>query len=82
MRGRRLAKFSLTVAILGMVVAVGGFVVVLVSTLFLDQYNAYGEVPIPGEGSLQLPAGDVNISLHTVVISSPSGGGLPVPPLG
>jgi Short C-terminal domain len=46
----------------------------------LDKYNAYGEVSIPGTGSLSLPAGEVTISLHTVVIGSPNGG-LPVPPL-
>ena len=36
----------------------------------------------PGSGSLYLPAGEVTVSLHTVVISGPDGGGLPVPPLG
>ena len=50
--------------------------------ILLDKYNAYGEVPIPGSGSLHLPAGEVTVSLHTVVIGSPNGGGLPVPPLG
>jgi putative oligomerization/nucleic acid binding protein len=83
MSGRRLAKISLAAAIVMMVVAVGGFIVTLVlNAFFLDKYNAYGEVPIPGSGSLHLPAGEVTISLHTVVISGPNGGGLPVPPLG
>ncbi|OBH92502.1 hypothetical protein [Mycobacterium sp. E2733] len=82
MNSRRLAKFSLAAAITLMVVSVGGFVVALVlNAFFLDKYNAYGEVPVPGSGSLYLPAGDVTISLHTVVISSPDRG-LPVPPLG
>jgi hypothetical protein len=83
MSSRRLAKISLAAAIATMVVALGGFIVALVlNAFFLDKYNAYGEVPIPGSGSLHLPAGEVTISLHTVVISGPSGGGLPVPPLG
>lgn len=83
MTSRRLAKISLATAILMMVVAVGGFIVTLVlNAFFLDKYNAYGEVPIPGTGSLYLPAGEVTVSLHTVVISGPDGGGLPVPPLG
>jgi hypothetical protein len=83
MSSRRLAKISLAAAIAMMVVAVGGFIVSLVLNAFvLDKYNAYGEVPIPGSGSLYLPAGEVTISLHTVVISGPNGGGLPVPPLG
>src|SRR6201987_3671508 len=82
MSSRRLAIVSLTTAILAMVIAVAGFIVALVlNTFFLDKYNAYGEVPIPGSGSLYLPAGEVTISLHTVVIGS-SNGGLPVPPLG
>jgi hypothetical protein len=54
----------------------------VLNTFFLDKYNAYGEVPIPGSGSLYLPAGEVTISLHTMVIGSPNRGGLPVPPLG
>jgi hypothetical protein len=65
-----------------MVVAVAGFVATLVlNAFFLDRYNDYGEVPVPGSASLHLPAGQVTISLHTVVIGSPNGG-LPVPPLG
>lgn len=65
-----------------MIVGVVGFVVALALNVFvLDRYNAYGEVPIPGTGSVRLPAGEVTVSLHTRVISSPSGGGLPVPPL-
>jgi hypothetical protein len=82
MSSRRLALVSLSIAILAMVVAVGGFIVALVlNTFFLDKYDAYGEVPIPGSGSLYLPAGEVTVSFHTVVIGS-SNGGLPVPSLG
>ncbi|MCV7195901.1 SHOCT domain-containing protein [Mycobacterium angelicum] len=79
--GRRLAKVSLAMAVVTLVVAVGGFIVTLVlNAFFLDKYNAYGEVPIPGTGSVHLPAGEVTVSLHTLVIGD--GGGLPVPPLG
>jgi hypothetical protein len=82
MSSRGLAKTSLTVAVVVTVLSVGGFIVALVlNAFFLDKYNAYGEVPIPGTGSVSLPAGEVTISLHTVVIGSPNGGGLPVPPL-
>lgn len=82
MRSRRLAKISLAAAVVTMVVAVAGFVVTLVANaFFLDNYNDYGEVPIPGAGSLYLPAGEVTVSLHTVVIGG-ADGGLPVPPLG
>lgn len=65
-----------------MTIGVIGFVVTLLLTVFLlDRFDAYGEVPIPGTGSLHLPAGEVTVSLHTQVISSPTGGGLPVPPI-
>jgi hypothetical protein len=65
-----------------MVIAVPGFIVTLVlNAFFLDDYDAYGEVPVPGSASLHLPAGEVTISLHTVIIGGPNGGGLPVPPL-
>ncbi|OBI88738.1 SHOCT domain-containing protein [Mycobacterium asiaticum] len=80
MNSRRVAKMSLALAILMLVVAVVGFIVTLVlNAFFLDKYNAYGEVPIPGSGSVHLPAGDATVSLHTLVIGSD--GGLPVPPL-
>ncbi|MGA7465680.1 MAG: SHOCT domain-containing protein [Mycobacterium sp.] len=83
MSGERPAKFSRTVAIWLMVVAVPGFIATLVlNAFFLDDYDAYGEVPIPGSASLHLPQGEVTVSLHTVVIGGPNGGGLPVPPLG
>jgi len=66
-----------------LVVAVVGFIVTMVLNAFVfDEYDAYGEVPIPGSSSLHLPAGDATISFHTQTIGSPSGGGLPVPNLG
>jgi len=65
-----------------MVVSVGGFIIALVANLFfLDKYDAYGEVPVPGSSSLHLPRGEVTISFHTVVIGG-TNAGLPVPPLG
>jgi hypothetical protein len=83
MNSRRLAKFSLAAAIVLMVGSVIGFVVTLILNAFvLDKFNAYGEVPIPGSGTLHFPAGEVTVSFHTVTIGSVSGGGLPVPRLG
>ncbi len=74
MTSRRVAKFSLTVAILTLVVSVAGFIVTLVlNAFFLDKYDAYGEVAIPGSGSVHLPAGDVTVSLHTLVIGGTNG---------
>jgi Short C-terminal domain len=83
MSSRRLAKISLAAAIVVLVVSVAGFIVTLVlNAFFLDEFDAYGEVPIPGSGNVHLPAGEVTASLHTVIIGGPNGGGLPVPPLG
>ncbi len=66
-----------------MVISLIGFVVTLILNAFvLDKYDAYGEVPIPGSASLQLPAGEATISFHTQIIGTTSGGGLPVPNLG
>jgi hypothetical protein len=83
MSSRRLAKISLAAAILLMVGSVIGFVLTLTLNAFvLDKFKAYGEVPIPGSGSLHLPAGEATVSFHTVTIGRISGGGLPVPQLG
>ncbi|OBF16730.1 SHOCT domain-containing protein [Mycobacterium sp. ACS4331] len=63
------------------VVSFIGFVASLLLNAFVfDDYDAYGEVPIPGSAALHLPAGDVTISFHTVAIGSPSGA-LPIPDL-
>lgn len=83
MTSRRSAKVSLALAILAMVVGgVGLIAMPFLDSFVLDKYDAYGEVPIPGSASLHLPAGKVNVSFHTEVISGPSGVGLPVPRLG
>ncbi|MHA7650672.1 SHOCT domain-containing protein [Mycobacterium sp. ML4] len=82
MNSRSIAKLSVTLAIVMLVVAVAGFITTLVlNAFFLDEYDAYGEVPVPGTGSVHLPAGQATISLHTVVIGGTGGTGLPVPPL-
>jgi hypothetical protein len=79
---RRTVPRALTIlAVVTMVLSVIGFVVTLILNAFVfDEYDAYGEVPIPGSNSLHLPAGDVTVTFHTVLIGA-SGSGLPVPPL-
>jgi hypothetical protein len=75
-------RIPAAVAVGLMAIGLIGFVVALILNVFvLDRYDAYGEVPIPGSGTVHLPAGEVTVNLHTRVISSPSGGGLPVPPI-
>ena len=47
----------LALSALTLVVSVVGFVITLVlNTFFLDEFDAYGEVPIPGTRTLHLPA--------------------------
>jgi hypothetical protein len=76
--GPRIAIFS---AILTLVVGGVGLVAMLILNAFvLDDYNAYGEVQIPGSTSLHLPAGEVTVSFHTMVTGSPSSG-FPIPDL-
>lgn len=71
-----------TVAVAAMVVSAVVFVVMLSLNAFvLDDYAKYGEVPIPGSASVELPAGDVTVTFHTVLVGGGGGGGLPVPPL-
>jgi hypothetical protein len=83
MAGTKTVSRILTVSgILMMVVGGVGFIVVMVLNAFvLDEFDAYGEVPIPGSGQVQLPAGQAQISFHTSVTGSPSSG-FPLPSLG
>jgi hypothetical protein len=64
-----------------MVVAGIGLLASLVLNAFvLDEYDTYGEVPIPGSKSLHLPAGEMTVSFHTVSTGRPTGG-FPIPDL-
>jgi putative oligomerization/nucleic acid binding protein len=74
--GPRIAVVS---SILTLVAAVIGFVATLILNAFvLDEYDAYGEVPIPGSSSLHLPAGEVTVSFHTLITGRPTSG-FPIP---
>jgi hypothetical protein len=74
-------RIAITSAILTLVIAGVGLVATLILNAFvLDEYDAYGEVPIPGSTSLHLPAGEVTVSFHTMVTGGPSIG-FPIPDL-
>lgn len=60
--------------------AIGFFITMMLNAFVLDDFDAYGEVPIPGSGQVQLPAGQAQISFHTSVTGSPSSG-FPLPAL-
>jgi Short C-terminal domain len=75
-------RIAIIVAVLSMVASIIGLVASIVLNAFVfDEYDAYGEVPVPGSRSLQLPAGEVTVSFHTVITGRPAGGGLPIPEL-
>ena len=78
---KTVSRILMTSGILMMVVgAIGFFVVMMLNAFVLDEFDAYGEVPIPGSGEVQLPAGQAQISFHTSVTGSPSSG-FPLPAL-
>jgi len=65
-------------AIFSLVVGGAGFILMMCLNAFvLDEFDAYGEVPIPGSGQVELPAGDVKISFHTLMVGSSNGFVLP-----
>jgi hypothetical protein len=74
----RIAMFSAVVALV--VGGVGLIAMLILNAFVLDEYDAYGEVPVPGSTSLHLPAGEMTVSFHTMVTGSPSSG-FPIPDL-
>ncbi|MDY6997995.1 MAG: SHOCT domain-containing protein, partial [Actinomycetota bacterium] len=82
MASRAGPRIALISAVLAMVAGVAGLIVSIVLNVFVfDEFDAYGEVPIPGQGRLQLPAGEATVSFHTQVPGGMSNAGFPVPPL-
>ncbi len=72
MSARFAPRVAITVSILTLVASVIGFVAVMILDAFvLDEFDAYGEVPIPGSASLQLPEGEVTVSFHTLITGRP-----------
>lgn len=81
MNRRGAPRILTVVAVLTLVASIIGFVATLILNAFVfDEYDAYGEVPIPGSGSVHLPAGDVTVTFRAYVVGG-ADGGLPVPPL-
>lgn len=81
MKGRVGPRIALIGAAMMLIAGVVGLILTLALSAFVyDDFDAYGEVPVPGSGRVALPAGEVTINFHTAV---PGGidGGFPVPPL-
>ncbi|KUI23412.1 hypothetical protein AU193_01290 [Mycobacterium sp. GA-1285] len=81
MSGRVAPRVAVVVSVSTLVTAVVGFIVTLVLNAFVfDDFDAYGEVPIPGSGSVELPAGEVTVSFHTRTAGQPTSD-FPIPAL-
>lgn len=81
MKGRVGPRVALTGATVMLVAGAVGLIVSLLMNVFVfDEFDAYGEIPIPGSERIHLPAGEVTINFHTFSTGS-SSGGFPVPPL-
>lgn len=65
------------VAALALVSLGGLFTVAAVNIVVLEKYDAYGGVPIPGNSTVYLPAGEVSVNF----VVRTSGRGTDVPPL-
>jgi len=78
---RRAPRIAIVVSVLTLIASILGFIAVLVlNTFVLDEYDAYGEVAIPGSNSLQLPEGEMTVSFHTLTTGRPTSG-FPIPDL-
>ncbi|GAB5903802.1 MULTISPECIES: SHOCT domain-containing protein [Mycobacteroides] len=74
---RRTSVLALTTMTIGGVI---GVIATLILNVFVfDKFDAYGEVKIPGNTQLELPAGEVTVSFHSWVSGD---NGLLVPELG
>lgn len=80
--GRRFGpRIAVIVAVVSIVAGGVGLIASLVLNVFvLDEYDAYGEVSIPGSTSLRLPAGEMTVSFHTLSTGRPTSG-FPIPDL-
>jgi hypothetical protein len=69
------------VSVVFLVVSIVGFVASdYLNAFVFDNYDAYGEVPIPATRTVHLPDGDVTVSFHTELVGTMEGGDLPIPP--
>jgi hypothetical protein len=65
--------------VLLLVSVIGFFVSLFLIPLVFDEFDAYGEVPIPGTRTLHLPAEDVTISFHSVYPKGDMDKCIPIP---
>lgn len=74
-------RTAIIVSVIALVVGVLGIIAsVMVNAFVIADDDAYGEVPIPGSASLELPAGDVDIAYRATTLTV-GGKGVMVPPI-
>ncbi|MED5812969.1 SHOCT domain-containing protein [Mycolicibacterium sp. 050232] len=74
-------RTAIVASVIALVIGIGGGIAsILVNAFVIADSAAYGEVPIPGSASLELPAGDVDISYRATTLTV-GGQGVMVPPI-
>ncbi|OBF31953.1 hypothetical protein A5719_29680 [Mycolicibacterium peregrinum] len=74
-------RTAIIVSVVALVIGVLGIIAsVMVNAFVIADDDAYGEVPIPGSASLELPAGDVDIAYRATTLTV-GGKGVMVPPI-
>lgn len=74
-------RTAIIVSVIALVIGVLGIIAsVMVNAFVIADDDAYGEVPIPGSASLELPAGDVDIAYRATTLTV-GGKGVMVPPI-
>ncbi|WP_166905292.1 SHOCT domain-containing protein [Mycobacterium sp. DL440] len=74
-------RTAIIVSVIALAIGVLGIIgSVMVNAFVIADDDAYGEVPIPGSASLELPAGDVDIAYRATTLTV-GGKGVMVPPI-
>ncbi|OBB32537.1 hypothetical protein A5792_02260 [Mycolicibacterium peregrinum] len=74
-------RTAIILSVIALVIGVLGIIgSVMVNAFVIADDDAYGEVPIPGSASLELPAGDVDIAYRATTLTV-GGKGVMVPPI-
>lgn len=62
--GRTSSRIATIVVAVIAALSIGGLITTVAVSAFLDKFDAYGEVPIPGTSTVYLPSGEVSADFH------------------